>query len=697
MPTPRRIIELIAKAMRKPPHVVAVRLLAEARLRWEAFTVPRSGSSLQFDDVLRDVGVKDLASLIKRLRSRPFVAAWDDVSSADLEALVPGEVARLQARAYAALRNEVDLLGSGPTSLGATIDWHRDHKSGRRWDAAFYGVIRYGDPKGGSDVKVPWEISRLQWLMPAAQMYLLTRDERYAAHVRLVVDHWIAENPYGGSVNWTCTMEVALRILSWTFFDRALAGSTAWDDHAFQKRFLLSLYEHGHFTERHLEFSDVNGNHYTADAAGLVFAGLYFGGSGRSSWWADRGWRILETELPRQVSSDGADFEASVPYHRLVFELFFLPALYRIRHDLPVAPAYRDRVASMAYFTAAYTHPDGLVPLVGDADDARALPFGTQPLNDHRYLIGWVYVVWDVADLATVTAGSRAESAWLLGARAASALPAQDHGAMKSKALVEAGYYVMRGSGHHVFIDCAPVGLAGLGGHGHNDCLAFTASLDGTPLVVDSGAFVYTLSYSDRNHFRSTGVHNTPQVDGEEINRFISPLHLWNMHYDAIPEVRKWRLGNHVDVFVGSHQGYRRLTAPVTPVRSIVLDKTLGALLVSDAFEGSGAHQVSIPLHLHPGVQVRIEGSYVELTAEGKRFGLVFRGTGWTVYLEPARYSPSYGLEILTSRLIWRTNSIAHPLTILLGGAMAEADIDRCARALLAEACLDLSRWTSNG
>jgi uncharacterized heparinase superfamily protein len=687
----------MAKAMRKPPHVVADRILAEAKLRWEAYTVPRSGSSLRFDDVLRDAGVRDIATLMDRIRSRPFVAAWENLSSADLDVLVPGEVARLRARADAALRNEVDLLGSGPTRLGETIDWHRDHKSGRRWDAKFYGAIRYGDPKGGSDVKVPWEISRLHWLMPAAQMYLLTRDERYAAHVRSVIDHWIAENPYGGSVNWTCTMEVALRILSWTFFDRALAGSTAWDDHAFQERFLLSLYEHGHFTDGHLEFSDINGNHYTADAAGLVFAGLYFGGHRRSSRWADRGWRILETELPRQVSSDGADFEASVAYHRLVFELFFLPTLYRVRQHLPVAPEYRERVTNMARFTAAYTQPDGLVPLVGDADDARAMPFGTQPLNDHRYLIGWVHGIWGEADLAPTTADSRAESAWLLGARAASALPVREHGTTPSTALVEAGYYVMRGSGHHVFIDCAPVGLAGRGGHGHNDCLAYTASLDGTPLIVDSGAFVYTLSYADRNHFRSTGVHNTPQLDGEEINRFISPLHLWNMHYDAIPEVREWRASDDVDVFVGSHQGYRRLTAPVTPVRSIVLDKTLGALLVSDAFEGSGAHQVSIPLHLHPGVKVRIEGSSIELTAEGKRFGLVFRGAGWTVSLELARYSPSYGVEIPTSRLVWRATSIAHPLTMIVGGTMAAADIDRRAKALLAEARLDLARWTLNG
>ena len=31
----------------------------------------------------------------------------------------------------------------------------------------------------------------------------------------------------------------------------------------------------------------------------------------------------------------------------------------------------------------------------------------------------------------------------------------------------------------HVLIDAGPVGMAGRGGHGHNDCLAFDAMLDG--------------------------------------------------------------------------------------------------------------------------------------------------------------------------------------------------------------------------
>ena len=59
------------------------------------------------------------------------------------------------------------------------------------------------------------------------------------------------------------------------------------------------------------------------------FAGLFFGTGKKPLRWSELGWQMLCEELPRQILADGVDFEASVPYHRLVTELFFFPALYR--------------------------------------------------------------------------------------------------------------------------------------------------------------------------------------------------------------------------------------------------------------------------------------------------------------------------------------------------------------------------------
>ena len=117
-----------------------------------------------------------------------------------------------------------------------------------------------------------------------------------------------------------------------------------------------------------------------------------------------------------------------------------------------------------------------------------------------------------------------------------------------------------------MFIDCGPVGLAGRGGHGHNDILSFEADLGGSAVVSDAGCYVYTASFEERNHFRSTAAHNTPQIDGEEINRFVSPDLLWLLHDDAQPLDALVREEGECVLFSGGHSGYRASCRPCAGV-----------------------------------------------------------------------------------------------------------------------------------
>jgi len=594
------------------------------------------------------------------LAARPYVHPRLDDAAA-LERLEPGGTELLLDRARRALRHEVDLLGSGSVVLPDPIDWHQDFKTGHRWPPEFHRRIDYNNFDRPSDVKVPWELSRLQWALPLGQAWLLTKDDAYAAAARALLESWIEANPYGASVNWACTMEPALRILSWTWLFHACADAPSWRDPRFRSRFIETLYLHGDFVARNLERADVNGNHYTADAAGLVYAGLFFGPIGRAARWARNGWRILLGELSRQVFPDGVDYEASIAYHRLVLELFAYPALYRMRLDLPVDAAYRDRLAQMARFTAAYTRQDGSVPLWGDADDARALPLGVQALNDHRYLIGMIAVGCGAADLTDCFAGPRDEVAWALGMDAALRLPARAKAPPStSSAFPDGGFYVLRSADHHVFIDCGPLGLAGRGGHGHNDLLSFEAVLHGAHLVTDCGAYLYSASPSERNRFRSTACHNTPQIDGEELNRFVGPQLLWVLHNDAAHEPLLWSVDERRSVFEGRHNGYARMNRPWLVRRRFELDSCVGRLTITDIFEGEGEHEVSVPWHFAPGVEATLaadvpgegtEGA-VDMLVGSQRFELRWRSDSlWRASLVPGRISPSYGVVLPTSSL----------------------------------------------
>jgi len=647
----------VLRAFRKPPRILARRLADEAKGSLERFLAPRRARGLGERRLLGALGELRTADLWCRLAEQPYPFPAAAVVSRLHEEACPGDAARVVAAAERALLHRVDLFGSGPIDLGPRIDWSRDFKTGISWPPRSMRDIPLVNRDDPSDVKVPWELSRLQWLLPAGQAYLSTGDERYAAEVRSVLEDWIGANPYSASVNWTIAMEAALRILTWTWFFHVFHRARAWANPGFRSRFLRSLYLHGDFTERHLEYSDVNGNHCTADAAGLVFAGLFFGRGKDPERWQERGWSILCRELPRQVYADGVDFEASVAYHRLVLELFLLPALYREACGLDVPAAYRERIIEMARFSAAYSRPEGTVPLWGDADDGRALPLGGQDLNDHRYLAGLVGAAWDVPDLLEAFGGNRSEVFWLLGREAAARLPDTPTPPRPpgSRAFPEGGFFVMRNELDHVFIDCGPIGLAGRGGHGHNDCLSFEAVLMGVPLVSDCGAYVYTADFAERNRFRSTASHNTPVVDGQEMNG-LRPELLWVLEYDARPELRRFETGEDADTFCGAHAGYGRLVSPVTPVRTIVLDHQNHRLLVRDAFEGEGVHRFEVPLHLAPGVEAREKGAgRLSLTAPGRRFRLGWEPVAeWSVEIGRGRVSPRYGVAVPVTRLVFR-------------------------------------------
>jgi uncharacterized heparinase superfamily protein len=217
-----------------------------------------------------------------------------------------------------------------------------------------------------------------------------------------------------------------------------------------------------------------------------------------------------------------------------------------------------------------------------------------------------------------------------------------------------------------VFVGRGPVGLAGRGGHGHNDCLSFEAALDGVHLISDCGAFVYTRSFEERNRFRSTAYHNTPRVDSTEMNRLQADL-LWSLKYDARPDVRGFETGSEEDRFHGAHAGYERLPAPVTPVRTIVLDHRRHALTITDAFEGSGRHRIEIPLHLAPGVGTRDRSSgQLVLEVRGRRFLLEWSpADSWPLEIGEGRVSPSYGVVVPVVRLLFsREGTLDPPLRV---------------------------------
>jgi hypothetical protein len=496
-------------------------------------------------------------------------------------------------------------------------------------------------------VKVPWELARGRHLVRLAQAWVLDGDPRLPHEFEAEVRSFLRANPPGFGVNWACTMDVALRAVSWIWalalFEGAPFGA------GFREEVLLGLWRHGLWIPENLEIGEVNGNHVLSDALGMVALGAAFDATPDGRRWRDEGTRILEREILGQSTPDGAGIEGSVPYHRLVVELFLAGRGFLGAAGALPGAGFDERLAAMLRFAAACVTPEGLSPVVGDSDDGRALGLGGADARDLRGVLSTGAVLFGDGALKMGAGRLREETVWLLGPASAAAYDALASApAGESGAFPDGGYFAFRAPDHWAFVDAGPVGFRGRGGHGHNDVLSFEWHAHGRPVLTDSGAFVYTASPDWRNRFRSTAFHNGIGVDGEEINRFPSPHALWSLRNDAVPRGVAFARGTDADTLEAAHTGYRRLQDPVTVSRRFRFDRTRARLSVTDRLDGRALHRVEFFFHAAPGLAGRLEGSVLVLGAPDGFRAAVAPAPGPALSWErrDGWFSPSYGVKI---------------------------------------------------
>ena len=210
------------------------------------------------------------------------------------------------------------------------IDWHLDFRSGHRWSGKDrFNEQRIGFPPG-SDIKLPWELARMQHLPQLAVAAVLAASgpegwrapQRYTQELRNQIIDFYCANPPRFGPNWTCPMDIGIRAANWVVA-LDIAGNAGWlPDEPFRRLLVDSLYDHGRHILRHLEWSE-NGrsNHYLSDIAGLLFIAAYLPPTAETDAWLAFATSELVGETERQFHRDGANYEGSTSYHRLSGEL----------------------------------------------------------------------------------------------------------------------------------------------------------------------------------------------------------------------------------------------------------------------------------------------------------------------------------------------------------------------------------------
>lgn len=527
--------------------------------------------------------------------------------------------------------------------------WRLDPVTGGLWPGAeqYCFDIAYRHERQLGDIKYVWELNRLQFLQPLAAYALLADDIASLAAIEAAVASWHAANlPFRG-LGWNSGIELALRGIS-LLIVISLVGDRL--SPACRQQVGSILDATAVWLRRYpSRFSSAN-NHLIAELAGEFLIGLAMPDLPGAADMAARARSGLADEATRQILVDGVPAEQSPTYGAFSAEFLLLCSVVARDAGQPFAASVGQRLAAFAGFIGWIGLADGTVPAIGDDDEGRVLTLGeiepTYPGSVANAIAGY-------AGQGAPTAARDDFRGLVLG------LPEERLPLPQGQQVfAEGGYSVVNEQigGHEVNLvfDHGLLGYLSIAAHGHADALAITLAVDGKPVLVDPGTYLYHSGGAWRDWFRGTAAHNTlmlPSADQSTISGAFNWSHKAASRLEQHGDGAQWRL-------TASHDGYRKRFGVVHRRR---LARTESGFTVTDSLQGADqGRPAQLSFQLAPDLSAHVEG-YEVIVRRGPLtiLSLVFEagelvverggdgvGAGWV--------SPAFGHKLESDCIVWR-------------------------------------------
>ena len=576
----------------------------------------------------------------KKSRDRGALEGWQQYQCPGPVPIVPGLSQHLEAQGdtvwvarecESLLAGEFAALGvawpiRSPDALFSPDLWRLDPVSGDLWPGAdkYCFDIPYRHERRLGDVKYVWEINRLQFLQPLAFEVWATGKPAALAAIEAAIQSWYRANPPFRGIGWNSGIELGLRAISLLVVTNLCGERLSPETIA---RVRTMLHAHAFWMNRYpSRYSSAN-NHLIAEAAGEFLVALAMPDLPFATGLEAKSRRILEEEAEKQFHGDGVPAEQSPTYGAFSAEFLWLCAQTAEAAGRPLSPAIHARLARFAEYIDWLRDGRGRVPAIGDDDEGRVLWLGP-PIPSYP-----VHVCRAFAD----STGSR---------RGLRTFP-------------EGGYTVVReecaGRVLGLTMDHGPLGYLAIAAHGHADALALVVDLDGEPLFVDPGTYLYHSGGAWRDWFRGTRAHNTLNIRGENQSRIAGAFNWRTKAKCSLQEVRdgpRWLIR-------ASHDGYRKRYG-VDHER--VVSATDKGFSIHDRLLGrrQAERPVELVFQLAPQIEIEHAGNTIRLLRHGlgvaqmefpeggqiavSRGGPGFDG-GWV--------SPGFGHKEPAGRIAW--------------------------------------------
>ena len=489
------------------------------------------------------------------------------------------------------------------------INWHHDIMNKKEFPRDFSFSIDTRSGKNGN-IKVVWEINRLQFLGDLCLKYLQNQEQKYLTRFMGIIQSWKTQNPYLEGVNWYSNIEVNIRILNWFVCWEILQVNELVKENQEFKVFVetvwLPLIElHGRHAYRYESKYSSSNNHLIAEGSGLFVAGCYWSFK-NSDKWIIKGQKILKTEIKKQHSESGINKEEASEYIQFITDFFLIASVVGERTGHPLGSNYKATLKNIFDYIYHMMDISGNVPYYGDDDDGKVLSLLTRGQNNFQSLLVSGAVLYK--DPIYKVKGNRFDlkNSVLFGAEGKKifeSLQTQNISA-ETKLYEEEGHFFIKKGGQeeeiYLHIDVAPLGYLTIAAHGHADALSFFLNVDGAPFIIDPGTYTYHSYPKWRGYFKGTLAHNTIRVDKLDQARNGGPC-LWLDHF-SVQQLKVDETSEHI-IIEGTHSGYDKIG--VSHTRRYRFDKVLDKITIEDKIDvqDNTMHFYEVPFHLHPTVQ----------------------------------------------------------------------------------------------
>ncbi|MFA5074901.1 MAG: heparinase II/III family protein [Candidatus Babeliales bacterium] len=364
-----------------------------------------------------------------------------------------------------ACSNCFDLLGSGPKCFEKNnINWQHDFK------------LNLNLKDYNFDIKIPWELSRFQQIYFLGRAYQITNNQKYAQTFYDQVLDWLDKNPCFSGVNWTCPMEAAIRAINFIWGFYFFKDSQILDDN-FNQKLINSLYYHAIYLKNNWENWGQTNNHYLSDLIGYFYLCCFFDFLKNFENQKLKIFKKILKEFDKQIFPDSTSYEGSTSYHKLVTEIFLHFYLLCKIENLDLNESFIQKFEKMQNFISNCSDQKNNFVQIGDNDSGKILT-NFFVINTKKPSINFFHYP-------------------------------------------NFGLSIIKAQNTHLTFRHPTFNIKQPSGHFHHDSLSITLSVNGQPIFVDPGSYIYTANPEWRKFMQSSGNHNSFFIKNNQETNFV--------------------------------------------------------------------------------------------------------------------------------------------------------------------------------